>query len=596
VRVVKLVAAALAVVLVALTPVLGGRPAGAATTTLYLHSLPGSTVGQETVEAAGRGTGPTMDTSPPTGPDPKVASPRPGNPNFRKNFLLDYWTAPLHASVATAAAHLWVSAPAPTKLTVSLFSGPGLGVSTPFATASADVPLGGPAALDVMFDGQGFGVLRTIVLQLSSDGPVAVLYDSQMFPSSLDLDLLPFQPAPPIAWTPQPGFGPVSAVSTTLAQRETSLAIDPTDENRMFVCSPSGVPNNVYGQSYFHATTDAGATWHPLYVETAPLDTRRAALEGGDCDVAYDAGGTMYSADTWLGSLSVGASQDHGENWSGTALAATAPVVDRPWLAGGPGGTVHVTWQDLQFAMPTAIWYSRSTDFAQTFLPAVPVVVADPAQPLSWEGNLVVAPSGSDLYLVYTRRSLGSLFDPVAETVWVASSHDGGATWSSQQIATRPTPASFLYPSIARDGLGALHVVFASPTDDAQPVWYTTSTDGVVWSAPVKLLDGVAGFAPWVAAGPTGDVAVEWLGTHDAQPDLGKPHDWYVFWARITNGQVTVGTTTSTPIFSGVQSDTPEFNQVRLDSTGRMRFGSSVNFTGPEDTAWAIVYQSGPPS
>jgi hypothetical protein len=106
------------------------------------------------------------------------------------------------------------------------------------------------------------------------------------------------------------------------------------------------------------------------------------------------------------------------------------------------------------------------------------------------------------------------------------------------------------------------------------------------------LLDGVAGYGPWVAAGPTGDAVIEWLGTYDPDRPLLVPHDWYVFWARVTDGTVTAGTTTSTPIYSGLLSEAPEFNQVRLDSSGRARFGSSVNFSGPEGSGWAVLYQS----
>src|SRR3954468_19604923 len=133
-------------------------------------------------------------------------------------------------------------------------------------------------------------------------------------------------------------FAPPVLVSATEAHRETSLARDPKDPSSMFLCGPSGVPNTEYNQSYFHVTHDGGASWKPIRVEGGQTDLRNYSFEGGDCDVAYDDGGTMYSADTWLGSLSVGHSTDGGKTWDGTPLAAAAPVVDRPWLLGGPGG------------------------------------------------------------------------------------------------------------------------------------------------------------------------------------------------------------------------------------------------------------------
>jgi len=174
---------------------------------------------------------------------------------------------------------------------------------------------------------------------------------------------------------------------------------------RQLICDPSGVPNTDHGQSYFHLSTDGGRHWKPTNVETSSTDSRKAAFEGGDCDVTFDKGGTMYSADTWLGDLSIGHSTDHGESWQGTALSGTSPIVDRPWLVGGPKGTLYVTYQDLQCCSPAAMWFMKSTDYGQTFTPAVSITTADPGGAYTWEGNFVVSPSGQDLYLVYSRRS-----------------------------------------------------------------------------------------------------------------------------------------------------------------------------------------------
>src|SRR5690242_12256237 len=139
-------------------------------------------------------------------------------------------------------------------------------------------------------------------------------------------------------------FAPPVLVSSTQAHRETSLALNPANPSEMFLCDPSGVPATGTNQSYFHATKDGGTTWKYMDVEGGQTDLRNYAFEGGDCDVAYDNAGTMYSADTWLGSLSVGHSTDGGKTWDGTPLAATSPVVDRPWLVGGKAGSVHFTY------------------------------------------------------------------------------------------------------------------------------------------------------------------------------------------------------------------------------------------------------------
>ncbi|MCA1823396.1 MAG: sialidase family protein [Mycobacteriales bacterium] len=390
-------------------------------------------------------------------------------------------------------------------------------------------------------------------------------------------------------------------VHRTLAHRETSLALDPVDPNMRFICDPSGVPQTDYNQSYFHVSKTAGKLWSPLRVETSGTDTRSYAFEGGDCDVAFDAGGTMYSADTWLGDLSVGHSLDRGDTWSGTSLAVTSPIVDRPWLVGGPKGTIHVSYQDVQCCMPSAIWYTRSTDFGETFAPAVPVTGVSPDGAYTWEGNYVVSPEGDSVYLVYTRRlesGLANVMTSTPETVWVAISHDSGLTWTQHLVASMPDAASYLYPSIAMDAGGFLHVVFASKTETDQPVWYALSTNhGDSWSTPTPLMRKVAAYGPWVAGGRKGEAAIVWYGSPNPKATETTDTNWYFYWARVTGAgsrrpEVTGGRTTRKPIFSG-RSGVPEFEMVRLDRNGLMHLGMSAYWNGDGKRAhWAVFYQS----
>ena len=567
--------------------------------TYYLH-------GAGHVDAAaefGAGAdGPTMDGQAPTHPVPKVVRTFSGNQDFRKNFLLAYWGGEVHGRVDQMSARLWLAADAATSVTVSVFGDGGVGSAAPFARVSVPVAAGGPRPVDFDFGNATAMVADEMVLSVYAGAAgVTVLFDAASTPSALTFSLGPYESLPGVlpAWTPAPGWGPVTPVSFTHAHREASLAISPVDESLMFLCAPSGVPNTAEGQSFFHVSRDGGQTWSYLQVETDSADTRRYAFEGGDCDVAFDEAGTMYSADTWLGSLSVGSSRDGGATWYGTSLAASAPVVDRPWLVGGPAGVVHVTWQDVQFGMPSVIWYARSTDHGLTFTPAASVATASAEGAFTWTGNLVVAPGGQDLYSIYTRRqgpAVGSLEDTGAETVWVAASHDGGLTWSSTLIASMPNPASFLYPSLGMDAAGGLHAVFASRTTEDHPIWYAHSADGLAWSEPVKVLAGVAGYSPWVVGGAAGEAAIQWYGHPDATGASAAAHDWYFYWAKVTGAgtaaqAIAAGTTTTTPIFAGV-SGIPEFNQVRTTSDGKMHVGAAAYFKNQAGGAgWALFHQ-----
>ncbi|HVE73878.1 MAG TPA: sialidase family protein [Mycobacteriales bacterium] len=386
-------------------------------------------------------------------------------------------------------------------------------------------------------------------------------------------------------------------VSEKQAARETSIVLDPTNPKRQFICSPSGVPATSTGQSYFYLSSDGGKTWRYENVEDSATDNRKAAFEGGDCDVAFDQGGTMYTADTWLGNLSIGHSTDRGESWQGTAISGTSPIIDRPWLVGGPKGTLYVTYQDLQCCMPSAMWFMKSTDFGKTFSPAVSITTADSGGAYTWEGNFVVSPSGKDLYLVYLRRSSGLANTGRGvgpqETVWVAQSHDGGASWKSHLIATLPQETTTIYPSIGMDAGGGLHVVWSAPAAVGNPISYTSSTDkGLTWRAPVELNPGKVGLAPWIVGGKKGEAAVAWLGSPNPKATAQTVADYYFSWAKVRHSggrvSVTTGNTTKAPVFTGKQV-VPEFEMLSLDAKGKMHLGMSV-YRSPN--RWAIYSQS----
>ena len=388
-------------------------------------------------------------------------------------------------------------------------------------------------------------------------------------------------------------WDPPVLVSDGRAAREMTLALHPRDDRRLVACTPSGVLTKQSPQSHYYRSDDGGRRWSYLTVETDG-DLRQRTYEGGDCDVAYDAAGTLYAADTWVGNLSVGASRDGGATWTGTPLAGTAPVVDRPWVAGGKAGTVYVTYQALQGQMPTLMWFTKSTDYGRTFSPAVPVTTANQDGTYTWEGNLVAAPNGNDLYLIHTRRVTPA--EPVAgldDSVQLAYSHDGGTTWATRTIASlpeRPTPGT-LYPVVAMDGGGHLHATWTAPrtAKGDVPVWYTTSKDkGVTWSRPVALNTGRHAWAPWVAGGPrAGQAALAWLDTPD-DPEDPEGARWFFGYATLQGGRLTAGpaTTTDQPMWTGAQT-TPEFENVRYGRDGRLRLGMAVFREG----AWALYYQ-----
>jgi hypothetical protein len=198
---------------------------------------------------------------------------------------------------------------------------------------------------------------------------------------------------------------------------------------------------------------------------------------------------------------------------------------------------------------------------------------------------------------------VGSLDEQGPETLWVAASHDSGLTWESHLVTAMPNPMSFLYPSIAMDGKGRLHVVFSSRRKTDRPIWYTLSKNNAeTWTKPVPLSGGDAGYSPWVDTDRAGNAAIAWYGSPDPDATSGEDYPWYLYWARVTDPgtrsqRIATGTTTTKPMFVG-RSGIPEFEMVKVDRAGRMHIGASVYIVksppgvpNPQ-TGWAIYYQT----
>ena len=402
--------------------------------------------------------------------------------------------------------------------------------------------------------------------------------------------------APGGAAAPAPvRWGAPVLMSDGRAAKEISLVLNPRDERQMFACTPAALLDPDVPQSTVYRTTDGGRSWRYVDVEPAG-DARESTYEGADCDVAYDAAGTVYVADTWVGNLSVGASRDGGATWTGTPLAVSVPIVDRPWIVGGAAGTVYVTYQALQGQMPTLMWFTKSTDYGKTFSPAVPITTANADGTYTWEGNLVAHPNGRDLYQVHIRKVTPAdpLAEPLNDSVQLATSRDGGLTWSTRTIAPLPerTSPETIYPIVAMDAGGHLHAAWSASraAEKDVPVYYTTSRDaGLTWSKPLMIGAGRHERAPWVAGGPrAGQAAIAWLDTPDDPLALDEPPRWYAGYATLASGRVTAtGTTTRTPLAVGPNPSYAEFQAIRYGRDGRLHVGLAVQ----RDGKWVLYYQ-----
>ena len=134
----------------------------------------------------------------------------------------------------------------------------------------------------------------------------------------------------------------------------------------------------------------------------------------------------------------------------------------------------------------------------------------------------------------------------------VVSSRDRGASWQTTLVDTSAPPPGcngaagcdygFLSSTagLAIDQNGKIMVVYhaGDARKEPQPMWISTSTDGINWTPRVQISqpnDEASNGFPAIAAGPTaGDFRVVWQGNKN-----GNPRGWNTYYRRTTDGGTT---------------------------------------------------------
>ncbi len=166
-------------------------------------------------------------------------------------------------------------------------------------------------------------------------------------------------------------------------------------------------------------------------------------------------------------------------------------------MAVGPGGTIHVVWEDYQVSAPrvSAIYYAKSVNGGASFTVGIPIV--NPLPATAWQRSPSVAVSGNGhIHVAWT--DLTTAGPPTG--VFYARSENGGATFVDVKKVSDGVMGQsgmFVHPRIAYDGSAGcrLHVVWA--VDEAasvlDPVFLThdESPDcGVTFGADVLVDPG----------------------------------------------------------------------------------------------------------
>lgn len=307
----------------------------------------------------------------------------------------------------------------------------------------------------------------------------------------------PTAPASADAAAPGVSFAPPVAAVEECAYTcfETSVAID--GAGRLFATGGSTGPLGV--------SEDGGATWGTL--DPPPLDDPSARQS--DVLLQASPSGRLYYSALVIRSTPVGGfllegiqvawSEDGGATWGGNTLLgpvsdpAAAGVVlapDRQWLGFGEGETVYLTYNQI----PTGIWAARSDDGGRTWTGWTRALPLETRGGIGQSGPPVVGSDGR-VHVAGCAPARG---------VVVASSGDGGATWS---LATAAQGGCSWFPIPAAGNDGAVHVAYQ---DGAGDVFVVTSVDGgPTWAEPVQWARGATS-SPWLVPAGNWTLAVAW--------------------------------------------------------------------------------------
>ncbi|GAC1409700.1 MAG: hypothetical protein NVSMB57_02590 [Actinomycetota bacterium] len=364
---------------------------------------------------------------------------------------------------------------------------------------------------------------------------------------------------------------------------EPGVAVD--KQGRVFVNGP--LDNGNAGGTVW-VSSNHGRTWdtHSGLDKLGP---------SGDSDLAVAPDdGTVYFMNLAYGSFSnvVYTSRDHGQTWTGPAIAGTQS--DRQWFTAAPNGRVYVTYHD--FGSPlNQMYVTRSDDYGKTFTQVSTVTLGAPSMVDSSCGNHEagrpqIDPHNPDIYYIF--YSVAPLADcetkPVGNDhelspVWLAKSIDGGKTFTHTKVyqsAAGNTDHNLMGLSI--DHAGNLYIVIAESNGrstyspvvqdplskiaqsseqsseeeaglvrDARTVasgpdetvfsthvkLFVSKDQGATWSGPLlvdQLKDHHSNVFAAVAAGDAGRVDIAWY-TSRATSFLDSTASWTVALAQSTN-------------------------------------------------------------
>ncbi len=404
------------------------------------------------------------------------------------------------------------------------------------------------------------------------------------------------------------GFTPQVRLGFTVGdQWEPAIAADRFGHVYMIYPQYGGVPGcpACYSPTMiFQMSSDSGRSWSAPSV----IYPAGATNEQVDAQIVVDPadGKTVYASflQNSKSDIVVGKSTDYGVTWSFVLADHTNAGTDKPILA-VRGQDVYVSYNHSQTAYVTA-----SHDGGVTFTE----VKMNQNAKLGWSlgSGGTVAPNGNVYFSWEGYTQNGGAKGPV--NLYVSTSTDKGATWSTQTIDVSQAPPdcsayscgwAYLGASMTMtsDTAGNLYLLWNAGQVAGGPerIYFSSSTDGgSTWSAKQDVSLAPAGTQhafPAIASGGRNDVRIAWM---DARAANGGMDRWNVYYRSSTDGGATWSgeTDISTYVsgFSYIFSDGFRFPfgdyfEMDVDQAGTTHavWGEGYNY----DTPGSIWYAQG---
>src|SRR4051812_44328484 len=437
-----------------------------------------------------------------------------------------------------------------------------------------------------------------------------------------------------------------------------------------YISAPTGA-----GSNFWYVEEQANANGTPTFPPSPPQQPD-AGTGGGDSEISVGnaldpntgcatiAYSGLHNIDL-LDNFTAASSPDCGHSFSEANLFATQnTLTDRQWQTFDGAKTNFLIYHKVDTSQ---IVVSRSDDGGRTYLTnpdgiagvggiidaatmpkvanesQIGNIVTDYAHPVSG----VTYPSGDPAHVLYaTFAGPSSVADNAAantpgatwnhnDTIYVAKSVDGGATWTDTVAYTSTANGrelNLLFPVVTVDTAGT---VFAAWSDQLH-VQYTYSKDGGRTWAPARQVNrdnpaqtgtstltaptpGNADVFPWIAAGGAGRIDVVWYhgsgGAAGSEAKYRDPGDanttWTVAAAQITGASSTKPTVASyseavSPVIhtgdicqNGINCDVLggdrtllDFFEVSIDTAGRANIAYASDAGSPGTASVGYIRQN----